>query len=211
MITPDFFDRLIFGFDKGLRTLFAEPAATRKQPAAAEAASPLGAEDKLAAARLMRVNHAGEVAAQALYQGQALTARTPEARALLLEAAKEEQDHLAWCDARIGALGGKKSLLNPVWYAGSFALGVASGMLGDKWNMAFLAETERQVEGHLSEHLDRLPENDAQSRAVVEQMRADEARHAQTALNHGAADMPEPVKRVMQLGSKVMTTTSYWV
>lgn len=211
MITPDFFDRVLIGFDNGLRTLCAEPAASRKQPLAEEAPAPLSAVDKLAAARLMRVNHSGEVAAQALYQGQALTARTPKARALLLEAAKEEQDHLAWCDARIDALGGKKSVLNPLWYAGSFALGVASGVLGDKWNMAFLAETERQVEGHLNEHLDRLPAQDTQSRAVVEQMRADEARHAQTAVDHGAAEMPEPVKRVMQLGSKVMTTTSYWV
>ncbi len=211
MITPDFFDRVLIGFDNGLRTLFAEPAATRKQPSAEVVAVPLSPQDKLAAARLMRVNHSGEVAAQALYQGQALTARTPEARALLLAAAKEEQDHLAWCDARIDALGGKKSVLNPLWYAGSFALGVASGMLGDQWNMAFLAETERQVEGHLSEHLDRLPAQDTQSRAVVEQMRADEARHAQTAVNHGAANMPDAVKRVMQLGSKVMTTTSHWV
>jgi ubiquinone biosynthesis monooxygenase Coq7 len=211
MISTDFFDRIILGLDNGLRTLFAEPAALRKQPVATEDSVPLRAEDKLIAARLMRVNHSGEVAAQALYQGQALTARTPEARALLLEAAKEEQDHLAWCDVRIEALGGKKSVLNPLWYAGSFALGVASGVLGDKWNMAFLAETERQVEGHLSEHLELLPAQDAQSRAVVEQMRADEARHAQTAMNHGAAEMPESVKRVMQLGSKVMTTTSYWV
>jgi 3-demethoxyubiquinol 3-hydroxylase len=211
MRPPDFFDRIIFGLDNGLRTLFAQPFSARRQPDTGEALTPLSSEDKLSAIKLMRVNHSGEVAAQALYQGQALTARTAEARALLLEAAKEEQDHLAWCDSRIEALGGKKSLLNPLWYVGSFALGVASGVLGDKWNMAFLAETERQVEGHLVEHLDRLPVQDTQSRAVVEQMRADEARHAQTAINHGAADMPEPVKRVMKLGSKVMTTASYWV
>ena len=211
MRSPDFFDRVIFGLDNGLRTLFAQPVSARRQPDTDAALVPLSPEDKLTAIKLMRVNHSGEVAAQALYQGQALTARTLEARTLLLEAAKEEQDHLAWCDSRIEALGGKKSLLNPLWYAGSFALGVASGVLGDKWNMAFLAETERQVEGHLAEHLDRLPIHDTQSRAVIEQMRADEARHAQTAVNHGAAEMPEAVKRVMKLGSKVMTTTSYWV
>ncbi|MEY4729874.1 MAG: 2-nonaprenyl-3-methyl-6-methoxy,4-benzoquinol hydroxylase [Pseudomonadota bacterium] len=211
MNPPDFFDRIIFGLDNGLRTLFAQPVSARQQPVSDQALTSLSPDDKLAAIKLMRVNHAGEVAAQALYQGQALMARTQEARALLLEAAKDEQDHLAWCDSRLQDLGGKQSLLNPLWYAGSFALGVASGVLGDKWNMAFLAETERQVEGHLVKHLDRLPVQDRQSRAVVEQMRADEARHAQTAMNHGPADMPEPVKRVMQLGSKVMTSTSYWV
>jgi ubiquinone biosynthesis monooxygenase Coq7 len=210
MISMDFFDRVIVSIDNGLRTLLADPVASRAMPITPQTNVSLSPENKLAAARLMRVNHSGEVAAQALYQGQALTARTPEARALLMEAAKEEQDHLAWCDARIDALGGKKSLLNPLWYAGSFTLGLVSGILGDKWNMAFLAETERQVEGHLAGHLDRLPVQDTQSRAVIEQMKQDEARHAQTAVNHGAADMPEPVKRVMQLGSKVMTTTSYW-
>ncbi|MGB8337621.1 MAG: 2-polyprenyl-3-methyl-6-methoxy-1,4-benzoquinone monooxygenase [Burkholderiales bacterium] len=211
MTSTDFFDRVVIGLDTGLRTLFVHPVASRPQPAPREAGTPLSSEDKLVSARLMRVNHAGEVCAQALYQGQALTARTPQARALLLEAAKEEQDHLAWCDSRLDALGGKKSLLNPLWYAGSFGLGVVSGLLGDKWNMAFLAETERQVEGHLTGHLDSLPAKDGQSRAVLEQMRADEARHAQTAVSHGAADIPEPVKRAMKLGSKVMTISSYWV
>lgn len=207
----DFIDRIIFSVDNGLRTLLVRPESGRPSPAASQTKTPLAAEDRLTAARLMRVNHSGEVAAQALYQGQALTARTAEARALLLEAAKEEQDHLAWCDSRLDALNGKKSLLNPLWYAGSFALGVASGALGDKWNMAFLAETERQVEGHLAGHLDRLPAQDTQSRAVVEQMRTDEARHAQTAVDHGAADMPEVIRRAMQFGSKVMTRTSYWI
>lgn len=211
MIRMDFIDRIIFSVDNSLRTLLVRPEAGRPSPSASQTKTPLAAEDRLTAARLMRVNHSGEVAAQALYQGQALTARTAEARALLLEAAKEEQDHLAWCDSRLDALNGKKSLLNPLWYAGSFALGVASGALGDKWNMAFLAETERQVEGHLAGHLDRLPAQDTQSRAVVEQMRADEARHAQTAVDHGAADMPEVIRRAMQFGSKVMTTTSYWI
>ncbi len=211
MNSLNFFDRVICSVDNGLRTLLAEPTAARPLPCAAQAEKPLSAADKLASARLMRVNHAGEVSAQALYQGQALTARTPQAQAMLLEAAKEEQDHLAWCDARLQALGGRKSLLNPVWYAGSFALGMASGVLGDKWNMAFLAETERQVEGHLTGHLDRLPLADSQSRVVVEQMRADEARHAQSAHDHGAATMPEPVKQLMKLGSSVMTRSSYWL
>jgi 3-demethoxyubiquinol 3-hydroxylase len=211
MISTDFFDRAICSFDNGLRTLFAEPVATRPLPSLAQPEVAMSSDEKRESAKLMRVNHAGEVSAQALYQGQALTARTPEARALLFDAAKEEQDHLAWCDSRLQALGGHKSMLNPLWYAGSFAIGMASGVLGDKWNMAFLAETERQVEGHLIGHLDRLPITDAQSRAVVEQMRADEARHAQTAENQGAAKMPEPIKQIMQLGSKVMTQTSYWV
>lgn len=207
----NFFDRVICGFDNGLRTLFVEPVATRPLPSLTQPEVVLSPEDKLLSARLMRVNHAGEVSAQALYQGQALTARTPQAQALLLDAAKEEQDHLAWCDSRLQTLGGHKSALNPIWYAGSFALGVASGVLGDKWNMAFLAETERQVEGHLAGHLDRLPVADSQSRAVVEQMREDEARHAQTAQDHGAAKMPEPIKQMMKLGSNVMTHTSFWV
>lgn len=211
MIRIDLLDRVIISVDNGLRTLLVRPESGRPSPLASQTQTQLAAKDKLTAARLMRVNHSGEVAAQALYQGQALTARTAEARGLLLKAAKEEQDHLAWCNARLDALNGKKSLLNPLWYAGSFALGVVSGAFGDKWNMAFLAETERQVEGHLAGHLDRLPAQDTQSRAVVEQMRADEARHAQTAVDHGAADMPNAVKQAMQFGSRVMTTTSYWI
>jgi ubiquinone biosynthesis monooxygenase Coq7 len=161
------------------------------------------------AAALMRVNHVGEICAQALYQGQALTARNPATRAALEKAAREEEDHLAWCAERIRELGGRPSLLNPFWYAGSFAIGAAAGVLGDRWNLAFLAETERQVEEHLAGHLDQL--DDERTRAVVLAMQADEARHRASALDMGAAELPEPVKRAMRLASKVMTTVAYRV
>jgi ubiquinone biosynthesis monooxygenase Coq7 len=157
----------------------------------------------------MRVNHVGEVCAQALYQGQALTARDERARQALEKAAREEEDHLAWSAQRIRELGGRPSLLNPLWYAGSFAIGALAGALGDKWNLAFLAETERQVEEHLTGHLDALPREDQRTRAVVEAMRADEARHRVTALEHGAAELPDVAKRAMRLASKMMTTVAY--
>jgi ubiquinone biosynthesis monooxygenase Coq7 len=159
----------------------------------------------------MRVNHVGEICAQALYHGQALTARDPATRQALDVAAREEEDHLAWSAERIRELNGRLSLLNPLWYAGSFAIGAAAGLLGDRWNFAFLAETERQVEEHLARHLEALPAEDERTRAVVEAMRADEARHRQTALGLGAAELPEPVKRAMRLASKVMTTVAYRV
>jgi ubiquinone biosynthesis monooxygenase Coq7 len=171
----------------------------------------LGDKERVHAAGLMRVNHVGEICAQALYQGQAMTARDPQARSALEQAAREEQDHLAWSAERIRELDGRTSLLNPLWYAGSFAMGVAAGALGDRWNLAFLAETERQVEEHLSGHLDRLPAEDRRTRAVVEAMRADEARHRDTAVRLGAAELPAPVKLAMRLASKVMTTLSYRV
>ncbi|HVJ13567.1 MAG TPA: 2-polyprenyl-3-methyl-6-methoxy-1,4-benzoquinone monooxygenase, partial [Burkholderiales bacterium] len=170
-----------------------------------------GDEQRVHAAALMRVNHVGEVCAQALYQGQALTARQPAAREALERAAREEEDHLAWSAERIRELGGRPSLLNPLWYAGSFAIGAVAGALGDKWNLAFLAETERQVEEHLSGHLESLPEEDRRTRAVVEAMRADEARHRASAVALGAAELPEPVRRAMRLASKVMTTVAYRV
>jgi ubiquinone biosynthesis monooxygenase Coq7 len=153
----------------------------------------------------------GEVCAQALYQGQALTARDPATRQALDGAAREEEDHLAWSAERIRELNGRLSLLNPLWYAGSFAIGAAAGLLGDRWNFAFLAETERQVEEHLARHLQALPLEDERTRAVVEAMRADEARHRQTALGLGAAELPEPVRRAMRLASKVMTSVAYRV
>src|SRR5262245_14321484 len=159
----------------------------------------------------MRVNHVGEVCAQALYQGQALTARDATARDALARAAREEEDHLAWSAERIRELGGRPSLLNPLWYAGSLAMGAAAGALGDRWNLAFLAETERQVEEHLSGHLERLPASDERTRAVVEAMRADEARHRDTALGLGAAEFPQPVKQAMRLAARVMTTVAYRV
>jgi ubiquinone biosynthesis monooxygenase Coq7 len=204
-------DNLIIAFDNGLRTLLAPAYSARPHPDAGVASSELGADEKQLAAALMRVNHSGEICAQALYQGQALTARNPEARAVLDQAAAEETDHLAWTARRIDELGGRVSLLNPLWYAGSFALGAATGLLGDKWNLGFLAETERQVEGHLAGQLDRLPPQDEKSRAVLEQMKDDEARHARTAIEHGAAELPAPVKLAMKLGSRVMTRTSFWI
>lgn len=204
-------DRLIIAFDNGLRTLFAPAHSARAVPGEDIAETELDAAERELAAALMRVNHCGEICAQALYQGQALTARNPEARAALEQAAAEETDHLAWTARRIDELGGRASLLDPLWYAGSFALGAAAGLLGDKWSLGFLAETERQVEGHLAGHLDRLPPQDDKSRAILEQMKVDEARHARTALEHGAAELPEPVKSAMKLGSRVMTRTAFWI
>jgi ubiquinone biosynthesis monooxygenase Coq7 len=163
------------------------------------------------AAALMRVNHVGETCAQALYQGQALTARSTAAAAALERAAQEETEHLAWTERRIEELGGRKSLLNPLWYAGSFAMGAAAGLLGDRWNLGFLAETERQVVAHLSSHMRNLPREDAKSRAIVEEMRLDEARHATVAMEHGAGELPAPARLVMRFASRVMTRTAYWI
>ena len=207
---PDF-DKLIIAFDNGLRTLLAPAHSARPHPDAGVVGSELSADERELAAALMRVNHSGEICAQALYQGQALTARNPEARAALEQAAAEETDHLAWTAQRITELGGRVSLLNPLWYAGSFALGAAAGLLGDKWNLGFLAETERQVEGHLAGHLDRVPPHDEKSRVILEQMKTDEARHARTAVEHGAAELPAPVRLAMKLGSRVMTRASFWI
>ena len=204
-------DRLISAFDNGLRTLLAPAHAARPVPGGSMAETEMTAAERQLAVSLMRVNHSGEICAQALYQGQALTARDAAARAALEQAAAEETDHLAWTAHRIDELGGRLSLLNPLWYAGSVALGAAAGLLGDKWNLGFLAETERQVEGHLEGHLDRLPPQDEKSRAIVDQMKSDEARHARSAVEHGAAELPEPVKRAMKLGSRVMTRTAYWI
>ena len=200
-------DQLITTFDLGLRTVFASPHAARPYPGSGPEAD-LGEAERARAAALMRVNHVGEVCAQALYAGQALTAQNEQVRAELDQAAKEETDHLAWCEQRIVELGGRKSLLNPLWFGGAFALGAAAGLLGDKWNLGFLAETERQVEAHLDGHLQQLPEADAKSRAVVEQMKTDEARHAQTAVDHGGAPLPSPVKWAMRLAADVMRKTA---
>jgi len=204
-------DDLINGFDRALRTVAGVARAARPSPAQGLREAALGADERAHAAALMRVNHVGEVCAQALYQGQALTARDASARLELERAAHEEEDHLAWSAQRIVELGGRPSLLNPIWYAGSFAMGVAAGALGDKWNLAFLAETERQVEEHLAGHLERLPAADTRTRAVVETMRADEARHRETALHLGAADLPTPVRTAMRLAARVMTTVAYRV
>jgi 3-demethoxyubiquinol 3-hydroxylase len=204
-------DRLIIEFDRTLRTLLADAQSVRPHPDATLAETPLEEAEKKQAAALMRVNHTGEVCAQALYNGQSLTARNPETIAALRQASREETEHLAWCDKRIGELGGHKSVFNPLFYSGSFALGAIAGALGDKWNLGFLAETERQVGQHLDEHLARLPARDSKSRAILEQMRIDEAEHAATAVAHGAAELPKPAKAVMQLVSKVMTRTSYYL
>jgi len=202
-------DELIIAFDKGLRTVFAPARSVRQIPGEELADADMDAAQRTLAAALMRVNHTGEVCAQALYQGQALTARNSAARAALEEAAQEETEHLAWTERRITELGGRKSLLNPLFYAGSFAIGAAAGVLGDRWNLGFLAETERQVVRHLESHLGRLPAADQKSRVIVEQMRDDEARHATSALKHGGAELPAPVKAAMRASSKVMTGAAF--
>lgn len=202
-------DDLIVQFDRGLRTLLAPARTTRPLPGKNLAETGMSAEEKHLAAALMRVNHSGEVCAQALYQGQALTARKPEIQQALKEAASEETEHLNWCESRINDLGGRKSLLNPAWYAGSLAIGAFAGTLGDKWNLGFLAETERQVVRHLESHLQRLPAQDEKSRAIVGQMKEDEAKHATTALEHGGAELPAPVKAAMKLSARVMTGVAF--
>ena len=197
--------------DDALTTLFGRPRTTgRENPGATLDEGQLSTFEKAQSARLMRVNHSGEVCAQALYRSQALTARSDALKKRMVQAAREENDHLRWCEDRIETLGGGKSLLNPIWYAGSFALGAVAGLVGDRWNLGFLAETERQVERHLEGHLDRLPESDARSRAVVRQMKEDELSHATSALQAGAAELPDPIKNWMRLTSRVMTKTSHW-
>ncbi|QND84015.1 2-polyprenyl-3-methyl-6-methoxy-1,4-benzoquinol hydroxylase [Chromobacterium vaccinii] len=202
-------DKLITELDKGLRTLCAPAHSARAHPDQGVDEAELSAAEKRHALGLMRVNHCGEVCAQALYQGQALTARDPSAREALRQAAQEEVEHLAWTERRIRELGGRPSLLNPLWYTGSLALGVAAGVLGDKWNLGFLQETERQVGAHLDSHLSALPEDDARSRAIVSQMRDDELQHAEMAHELGAAELPAPLKAAMRLSAKVMTGSSY--
>jgi ubiquinone biosynthesis monooxygenase Coq7 len=159
----------------------------------------------------MRVNHTGEVCAQALYQGQALTARLPEVRDSLERSAQEENDHLAWCEQRIEELGGRKSFANPLFYAGSFAIGALAGLAGDKWSLGFVVETERQVEDHLESHIAQVPADDLRTRSVLEQMKDDEIHHATVALDAGGAELPAPVKVAMKAVSKVMTNGAYWI
>lgn len=205
-------DTLFGSLDQALRTVFGPPPeAQRPNPAAAQPEAGLDATARELAGRLMRINHAGEICAQALYQGQALTARLSDVREKMERAAQEENDHLAWTAERVRELGTHTSYLNPLWYAGSFAIGAAAGLAGDKWSLGFVAETEHQVIRHLEGHLARLSPQDAKSRAILEQMKEDEARHATVAIEHGAAEFPEPVKRLMRLTSKVMTTTAYYL
>jgi ubiquinone biosynthesis monooxygenase Coq7 len=202
-------DRLIIEFDKGLRTLAARAHTTRAYPDAGVAEAELSEAEKSHAAALMRINHTGEICAQALYQGQALTARDPVVQEKLQHAADEETEHLAWTSKRVHELGSHLSVLNPLYYTGSLALGAAAGLLGDKWNLGFLAETERQVGGHLQSHLGSLPVQDEKSRAVVKQMYVDETRHSEMAKELGGAELPLPVKLLMKATSKIMTKTVY--
>lgn len=204
-------ETLILEFDAALRTVFASAPTARPRPGDALPEAELSEDERRTVAGLMRVNHCGEVCAQALYRGQALTARREETRKAMEQAAWEETEHLNWTETRIAEMGGHKSVLNPLWYAGSLAIGVVAGMLGDDWNLGFLAETERQVEGHLESHLSRLPAGDARSREIIEQMKADEIHHAETAIEQGARELPGPVKQAMRLSSKVMTGLAYYV
>lgn len=203
-------DRLLELADAGLRASFARPASSRPTPGT-PASTPADPGLRRHAAGLMRVNHAGEIAAQGLYHGQALTARLPETRAALRKAAAEEGDHLAWCRDRLDELGSRPSLLNPLWYAGSVAIGALAGLAGDRMSLGFMAETERQVEGHLADHLERLPADDMRSRTIVQQMQADEIGHGQAAIAAGAATLPEPVPKLMRLAARFMTGTAYWI
>ncbi|HVS26398.1 MAG TPA: 2-polyprenyl-3-methyl-6-methoxy-1,4-benzoquinone monooxygenase [Burkholderiales bacterium] len=204
-------DDLIVQFDKALRTLTQPAKSVRAIPGEGLQEASLTVSAARLSAALMRVNHSGEICAQALYDGQALTARDGSVQQALQKAATEETEHLAWTEQRIEELGGRKSLLNLLWYGGSFAIGALAGLLGDKWNLGFLAETERQVERHLEEHLQRLPSEDLKSHAILEQMKNDEAQHATTAIAQGAAELPPPMKLAMQLASKVMTRTAFWI
>lgn len=205
-------DKLLVGANNALRTV-ATPAGrpARDNPSDEVQGGELDSRQKAHAAGLMRVNHAGEVAAQALYQGHATVARDKDIEATMKRAADEEFDHLAWCEQRIRELGYEPSRLSPLWYAGAFAIGAASGVLGDKWSLGFIAETEKQVCSHLESHLDRLPAEDTKSRAIVEQMRDEEEEHGENAKDAGAAELPEPIVRLMRATAKVMTKTAYWV
>ena len=206
------FDQFITQADHALRTVLGKPRTTeRPDPSAGIEEAALSDSERQQAASLMRINHAGEVSAQALYQGQALTARLDDVRASMERAAEEENDHLAWTENRLQALSSQKSLLNPIWYAGSFAIGAFAGALGDKWSLGFVAETEHQVVEHLNKHLQQLPADDKKSICVLQQMKEDEAHHATAAINGGAAELPWPVKKLMGAMSRVMTSSTYYI
>jgi len=206
-----FSDRLIVEFDKALRTVFAAGATVRPVPGEDLPEAALEVAQKAHVVALMRINHCGEVCAQALYQGQSLACRNENLRRSLEGAAQEETEHLAWTSRRIEDLGGRKSALNPLWYLGAFSLGVLAARLGDGWNLGFLAETERQVEAHLDHHLARLPEQDARSRAILTQMKFDEVGHAEEAVRLGALDLPVAAKAAMRFASRIMTRTAYYI
>lgn len=207
----DKLDVFIIELDTGLRTLLAKSHSARTHPDADVAEADLSSTEKSHASALMRINHTGEVCAQALYSGQALTAYRPETALALKQAAQEETDHLAWCETRITQLSGRTSLLNPLFYAGSFTMGAIAGAFGDKWSLGFVAETEKQVEAHLASHLNKLPESDLKTRTIVEKMQHDEARHAQEAKQLGAVELPASAKFLMKQVSTLMTTSTYYL
>ena len=204
-------DRFLGAFDQALRTLFAKPRSSRPCPTVASETTHLGEQERKAAAALMRVNHVGEVCAQALYTAQAMATKDAVLRAQLEKAAREETDHLAWTQTRLEDLGARPSLLNPLWYAGAFGLGLIAGRFGDRVSLGFVVETERQVEAHLQGHLDRLPAADHTSRAIIEQMKQDESAHAAQAIDAGGVELPAPVRGLMKAASRVMTSTAYYV
>jgi len=204
-------DLLLAGIERALETVAGTPEARRTSPAAAIDEATMDEQERRHAAGLMRINHTGEVCAQALYDGQALLARSEDNRAHLLHAAAEETDHLAWCAQRLQQLDSRPSLLNPLWYAGSYAIGVAAAAIGDPISLGFVVETERQVEAHLAEHLDHLPAQDERSRAVLAQMQTDEVRHAEQAQQRGGIELPFPIPVLMQLSSKLMKSVAYRV
>jgi 3-demethoxyubiquinol 3-hydroxylase len=203
-------DRLIAPLERALRTLAGAYDSTRPSPAT-QIPDTLPTEHQKEVAALMRVNHSGEIAAQALYQGQAFVAKSDATRESLMEAGREESDHLAWCAARIQELGGRRSLLDPLWYAGSFAIGALAGLAGDRTSLGFVAETERQVVQHLRSHLERLPIEDGRTRVILEQMSADEERHGSTAKNAGGIELPAPARALMKLTGRIMTRTAFWL
>jgi ubiquinone biosynthesis monooxygenase Coq7 len=205
-------DHLLINLDHAVRTVFGRPQVTeRPNPAQGLPEAELDDAERRHVARLMRINHTGEVCAQALYQGQALTARQEETRNSMARSAQEENDHLEWCARRIDELGDRKSLLNPLWYAGSFAIGAAAGLAGDKWSLGFVVETERQVESHLDGHLAEIPPQDRKTRVILEQMKDDEIHHAHVARDAGGAELPMPIRMAMKLTSKAMTRSVYWI
>jgi len=207
----DSLDAAIAAFDRALRSVFAPAHASRPPPPRAAEPAPLSDSERRASAALMRVNHAGELAAQALYHGQALVARSETTRALLLAAARAESDHLAWCEQRLRELGAQPSWLGPLWYAGSFFIGAATALMGDRVSLGFVVETERQVEGHLNEHLSRLPASDGRSRAILQAMRDEEIAHGADAAAAGAAALPAPLPSLMRRTARVMTATAFWI
>ena len=208
----DTLDKVIIAADKAVNTIFGQPPTTdRMMPGENLANGVLTKSDKLRSARLMRVNHAGEVAAQALYQGQALTAKLPEVRQKMERAAIEENDHLLWCQKRVHDLGSHTSVFNPIWYGGSFLIGAVAGKISDEWSLGFVAETERQVVNHLNEHLNKISLADKKSCAVLKQMKIDELHHGSAAIKAGGIALPLPIKQAMGKLSKIMTQTSYWL